>query len=131
MNETSPDALRQAVGHAHSCLATLSHTVEVHERFGNDLAWHGTVSVFNLSDHRSATVCFAWTSPIADQERVPFPAEFGPNFSEVSNVCKYFSILQLPPVSSAEEAVRFVVENNGIGARFICRVSTGAVDDGD
>ena len=52
-------------------------------------SWMGTVHVFDLEGHPSATVCYAWSEPVEDSENRQF-----------------YAVLHQPPVRSAGDAVR-------------------------
>jgi len=59
-----PDALltlRYAVEKAHGCNAKCADKVTVHEKQRGRTVWYGTVHVFDLYGHDSASRAYAWT----------------------------------------------------------------------
>ena len=56
------------------------------------MVWEGLVHVFNLDDHPSATVAYAWSSPI-----------------EGSTKRRYFAVLHLGGIRSPQDAVRAAI----------------------
>ncbi len=81
--------LKTAVERLHNCKASFVEDVVVVEKFGNQTAWSGTVSVFKIEGHPKATKAYAWSSPI-----------------EGSTKRRYYAVLHIPPVDSPEKAVR-------------------------
>jgi hypothetical protein len=53
--------------------------------------WNGVVEVFSLAGHPSADTCFAWSYQQDDGRE------------------RYFAVLKMPPVVSAETAVRAAI----------------------
>jgi len=53
--------LRSAVEKAHGCRAKCVDKVTVHERQCGHTVWYGTVHVFDLYGHESASRAYAWT----------------------------------------------------------------------
>jgi hypothetical protein len=84
--------LKHAVEAQHGGRATLVQSVPVHEEFGGQTVWDGTVHIFDLADHPKATRAYAWSSPI-----------------EGSDKRRFFAVLHLPPVTSPVEAVRAAI----------------------
>ena len=74
--------LRRAVEMLHRCSATHQESRRVEMNFRGQTVWHGHVEVFDLN-HSTARRCFAW---IVEEQPVV--------------------VLELPPVDSAEAAVR-------------------------
>jgi hypothetical protein len=62
------------------------------EKFRGKTAWSGVVSVFLIKGHPQADKCYTWSSPI-----------------EGSTKRRYFAVLRIPPVDSAEKAVRATI----------------------
>ena len=62
----------------------------VDERFSSEVAWRGSVHVFDLTGHATATRAFAWSDPTAN----------GPRFT---------SVLAVHPVMDAVDAVRAAI----------------------
>jgi hypothetical protein len=81
--------LKIAVERLHNCSASFLKDVVVIEKFGDKTSWSGTVSVFDLKGHPLATKAYAWSSSI-----------------EGSTKRRYYAVLHIPPVDSAEKAVR-------------------------
>ncbi len=69
----------------HKCAAVHRETVPVHEVFKGETVWKGDVEVFDLTRHPKAKRCYGWT--------YGEPEEF-------------ITILELPPVDSAQSAVK-------------------------
>jgi hypothetical protein len=82
--------LHVAVQHLHSCGAIHRKTVPVHEVFRGETVWKGDVEVFDLINHPKAKRCYAWSH--LD----------GPNDEQT----RFVAVLEIPPVVSAETAVR-------------------------
>ncbi len=92
MADVSPDQLKQAVENQHGGTATFVESVPVKEEFQGNTVWEGVVHVFDLEGHLDATRAYAWSSPI-----------------EGSTKRRYFAVVQIPPVTSAVEAVRAAI----------------------
>jgi hypothetical protein len=68
-------------------------TVPVHEVFRGKTVWQGDVEVFDINGHPKAKRCYAWSHlDGANDERTRFVA-----------------VLEIPPVSSPETAVKIAV----------------------
>ena len=91
--ENKQDYLAQvqvAVQHLHNCGARWRETAPVHEVFQGKTVWQGDVEVFDLTGHPKAKRCYAWSHlDGVNDERTRFVA-----------------VLEIPPVVSAETAVR-------------------------
>ncbi len=90
--EVSIEELRKAVEHMHPCRASWLKSELVQDKFQGRTAWNGIVQVFELSDHPSATRCYAWSSPVEGSEKR-----------------RFFAVLQIPPVETALDAVRAAI----------------------
>jgi hypothetical protein len=77
--------LQTTIQHLHKCAAVWRDTVPVHEVFQGKTVWRGDVEVFDLTGHPKAERCYGWT--------YGEPEEF-------------ITILELPPVNSAQTAVK-------------------------
>ena len=86
------NALREAVEQLHNCKARLREVVAVKERFRGETVWEGVVHVFDLGGHPSATVCYAWSSPVKGSERR-----------------RFYAVLRVPPVTSPTDAIRAAI----------------------
>ena len=79
-----------AVSQLHNCDATYVRTVPVHEVFRGETVWEGDVEVFDLHGHPNAKRAYAWSHlDGANDERT-----------------RFVTVLEIPPVVSAETAVR-------------------------
>jgi len=74
-----------AIQHLHNCAAVYRETVPVHEIFDGKTVWQGDVEVFDLTGHPKAKRCYGWS------------------YGEPE---KFIAILELPPVDSAQSAVK-------------------------
>jgi len=95
---TADDDLARAIEAQHGGIATLAQTVPIHETFSGQVVWDGTVHVFDLEGHPSATRAYAWSSPI-----------------EGSDKRRFFAVLHLGGIRSPLDAVRaaIVAEQRG------------------
>jgi hypothetical protein len=84
--------LRRAVEQLHDCQATLLEKAVVNEWFKGKPVWQGIVHIFELIGHPTATRCYAWSSPISESEKR-----------------RFFAVLHLPPITSAQDAVRAAI----------------------
>jgi len=75
----------------HGCTSRLLEEILVHEKFHGQTVWEGAVHVFDV-DHPKAKTCFAWTSPVEGSERR-----------------KFYAVLAIPPVFTAQDAVRAAI----------------------
>lgn len=83
--------LRVAIRANHGCDAVHAATVPVTETFRGQVAWQGSVEVFDLVGHRKALRCYAWGHPV----------DKGPR--EITTV------LEIPPVTSPQTAVKAAI----------------------
>ena len=81
------EGLRDAIKRLHGCESQHLTTAFVAETSQDGTVWKGAVEVFALINHPTAKRCFAWARDTDDGKR-------------------YFALLELPPVDSAQEAVR-------------------------
>ncbi len=86
MNELSIKGFKDAIRQTHGAEAVLVEHVHVNERFEAEPVWEGEVLVFDLLDHPTAYVCYAW---------------------EVDG--QVTAVLHLPPVNSPQKAVRAAI----------------------
>jgi hypothetical protein len=82
--------LQVAVSQLHNCGALWRETVPVHEVFQGKTVWQGDVEVFDLNDHPRAKRAYAW----------------GHLDGEKDERTRFVAVLEIPPVESAETAVR-------------------------
>ncbi|MGA9779057.1 MAG: hypothetical protein WBS33_12375 [Verrucomicrobiia bacterium] len=69
----------------HHCGAIWCESIPVKEMFNGKTIWDGEVEVFDLFDHPKAKRCYAWTYDEPEQ---------------------FITVLELPPVTDAQGAVR-------------------------
>jgi hypothetical protein len=77
--------LQLTVEHLHDCSAIWIKSVPVCEVFQGKTVWQGDVEVFDLTGHPKAKRCYGWSYGEPEQ---------------------FITILELPPVDSAESAVK-------------------------
>jgi hypothetical protein len=93
--------VKLAVEHLHNCGAVHRATVPVHEVFRGQTVWQGDVEVFDLIGHPKAKRAYAWSHlDGAKDERTRFVA-----------------VLEIPPVESAETAVRVQIVKDAKGKK--------------
>lgn len=77
--------LQTVIMQLHNCGAMWSETVFVKEMYGGKTLWNGEVEVFDLFNHPKAKRCYGWS------------------YDEPE---KFITVLELPPVTDAQSAVR-------------------------
>jgi hypothetical protein len=77
--------LQVTVSQLHNCGALWRETVHVKEEYKGQTIWEGDVEIFDLNGHPKAKRCYGWTYGEPEQ---------------------FITILELPPVNSAETAVK-------------------------
>ncbi|HWX15372.1 MAG TPA: hypothetical protein VNY07_02185 [Chthoniobacterales bacterium] len=82
--------LKDAIRATHACESLHVESVPVVEQFENEIAWQGTVEVFDLVGHPEEKRAYAWTYRDGDQD-------------------KTVSVLEIPPVDSAKTAVKVAI----------------------
>jgi hypothetical protein len=87
------ERLQKAIHDQHGCDAKHVESVPVHLTFNGQTVWRDTVEVFEVHNHPTALRCFAWSSSL----------ETGGTREQI------FAALQLPPVLTAEDAVRSII----------------------
>ena len=92
MTDTGVDELPSVVEQMHNCSATFVGTEAVSETFEGQPVWEGVVHVFEITGHPDATRCYAWSSPV-----------------ESSSKQRFYAVLEIPPVQSAQDAVRAAI----------------------
>ncbi len=88
------ETLKKAIRATHGCGARHFTTVPVTEMFRGKVAWQGDVEVFDLIKHPKAGTCYAWSYD-----------EKGKTHTT--------AVLGLPPVDSAENAVKVAIAAKG------------------
>jgi hypothetical protein len=81
--------LKQAVQDLHGCEANYISTEHVRESLGDQLVFDGPVSIFGLTGHPAATMCYAWS------------AQTSPSSELV-----WYTALRMSPIDSSRDAVR-------------------------
>ena len=84
--------LQRAVERMHDCQAAYLEQVAVNELFQGQPVWQGVVHVFEINGHPRATRCYAWSSSM-----------------EGSDKRRFFAVLHIPPITSAQDAVRAAI----------------------
>jgi hypothetical protein len=82
--------LIEAIRRLHGCEATYLETVPVTETFQGETVWQGDVEVFGIRGHPKATKVYAWSHLAGKNDQNE----------------RYVAVLELPPVTSPETAVR-------------------------
>jgi hypothetical protein len=87
------DELKDAIRKLHGCEAKHLTTASVVETFQGETVWKGEVEIFALIDHPTAKRCFAWAHASGEDDKGK----------------RYVAVLELPPVDSAQKAVRAAI----------------------
>jgi hypothetical protein len=82
--------LQEAIKATHGCDSQHLGSEQVCEEFDGQIAWQGTVEVFDLVGHPKAKRAYAWTYRDGDQN-------------------KTVAVLEIPPVDSPETAVKVAI----------------------
>ena len=88
------DKLRDAIETMHKCKAQHVSSEPVIDLFRGEVAWDGIVETFNIEGHPKAKRCYAWS------------------FLE-NGETQYTTVLEIPPVDSAETAVKVAIAAKG------------------
>ena len=80
--------LQKAIRDLHGLESTHDRSEPVHETFQGETAWEGVVEVFTVYGHSKARLAYAWS-----HETDP-------------GGLRYVAVLGVPPVNSAQDAVR-------------------------
>lgn len=84
-NKEYIERLQMVISHLHECDSKHVESVPVHEVFKGKTLWEGDVEVFDLIGHPKAKRCYGWS--------YGEPEEF-------------ITILEIPPVTDAQSAVK-------------------------
>lgn len=84
------EELKAVILNLHGCTATHVKTVPVVEEFQGETVWQGEVEVFETTDHPKAKRIYAWGHVSGDDDQGR----------------RYVTVLELPPVTSPETAVK-------------------------
>ena len=90
-NQEYIERLRTAINELHKCRATHKTTVYVKEEAQGKIVWEGDVEVFSLFGHPRAKFCYGWS---------------------VGEGGEFITILELPPVSTPQAAVKVGMARN-------------------
>lgn len=93
-NKAYIERLQGVIAHLHGCDSTWVEAVPVHEVFEGKTVWKGTVQVFNLAGHPKAKRAYGWH----------LLNDSGETITEM-----LVAVLELPPVTSPETAVKEAV----------------------
>lgn len=91
MVEITIAALAAAISELHECNASWIGSVPVTETYQGHTVWDGTVQVYSLQGHPSATRCYAWPYITNDGKR------------------RIIAVLHEGPVDSPKAAVRAAI----------------------
>jgi hypothetical protein len=83
--------LQDVIRRLHGCESEHTGTVPVTETFNGQVVWQGEVEAFALQGHPKAQRCYAWAYQGDDSKE------------------HYTAVLELPPVKSAQDAVRAAI----------------------
>jgi hypothetical protein len=90
--EITSEELKQAVERMHQCVAHLIEVIPISEAFQGQPVWQGIVHIFDITGHPKATRCYAWSSPVGETDKR-----------------RFFAVLHIPPITSAQDAVRAAI----------------------
>src|SRR5689334_20850184 len=88
---TAIDRLRDVVKHFYGCAAFHWRTARVCHVLRDQIIFNHQVEVFKLKDHPKAEFCYAWA------------------YEGESGETHYIALLDMPPVTSPERAVRLAL----------------------
>lgn len=86
-----------AIEHLHDCQATHAATIPHTETFEGRVIWEGEVEVFDIAGHPKAKRAYGWSHPSSNGER-------------------FVTVLEIPPVTSPETAVKAAIVSEVRGA---------------
>jgi hypothetical protein len=98
-NKDYIERLKQVIFHLHKADSTHVETVPVNEVFRGQTVWKGNVEIFTLANHPKAKRCFAWSYPEREKDKDE----------------RFVAVLEIPPVVSAETAVRASIVSDSKG----------------
>jgi hypothetical protein len=85
--------LQKAIRSLHGCESQHIESVPVTETFQGETVWSGNVEVFNIRGHPKAKRAYAWAHASGEEDKGK----------------RYVAVLELPPVTSPETAVRAAI----------------------
>ena len=89
MTRTDFLILKEAIEELHGCEANYISSEHVRESFGGAVVWDGAVSLFGVTGHPAATMCYAWST-----QEPGSPAR------------SIYAVLRMDPIDSSRDAVR-------------------------
>ncbi len=93
--------LQAAILNLHGCTSQYVETVPVTETFNGKTVWQGEVEVFDIRGHPKAKRAYAWGHATGEDDQAR----------------RYITVLELPPVTSPQTAVRAAVMSEIKNAR--------------
>jgi hypothetical protein len=90
VNQIDLKMLQKAIRETHGCDSRYVKSVPVTEKFKGQIAWQGTVEVFDLIGHPKARRSYAWFYSEGDEQ-------------------KTVAVLGIPPVDSPQSAVKVAI----------------------
>jgi len=87
------EELQDAIRRLHGAEATHLETVPIKEEFQGQTVWEGDVEVFDIRGHPKATRGYGWGHVTGENDQAR----------------RYVVVLELPPVTSPETAVRAAI----------------------
>lgn len=85
--------LQAAILNLHGCSSTYVKSVPVTETFQGKTVWQGEVEVFEIRGHPKAKRAYAWGHVTGEEDQAR----------------RYVAVLELPPVTSPQTAVKVAV----------------------
>lgn len=85
--------IQVAIQQLHQCGAVHRNTVPVQEVFRGKTIWQGDVEVFDINGHPKANRCYGWSHADGKDDKGE----------------RFVTVLEIPPVSSPETAVKVAV----------------------
>ncbi len=95
------EQLQDAIRNLHGCESQYLETVPVHEEFQDKTVWQGDVEVFQIRGHPKAKRAYAWAHASGKNDQGK----------------RYVAVLELPPVTSPETAVKAAIMSEIQNAR--------------
>ena len=93
------EELQSAITRLHGCQSAYLETVPVSEVFQGEIVWQGDVEVFEIHGHPTAKRCYAWSHDTDKTGK------------------RFVAVLELPPVDSAQSAVKAAIVEEYRGKR--------------
>jgi hypothetical protein len=99
MTKTDFLILKEAIEELHGCEANYISSEHVRESYDGTVVWDGAVSLFGVTGHPAATMCYAW-------------AVEGPG----SPTRTIYAVLRMEPIDSSRDAVRASLALRQVGS---------------